>query len=82
MSCFSGVFITGDNDPAWVKIVVQGLGLSEKFRAENNIVIVKLLFVPKALVRGAGIVDLITIVAAGFTLVTRLSTASTAEVSK
>ena len=43
MSCLSGVLITGDNDPAWVKIVVQGLGLSEKFRAENNIVIVKLL---------------------------------------
>lgn len=74
------MFITGDNDPAWVKIVVQGLGLSEKFRAENNIVIVKLLSDRFCVAYRNR--RLITIVAAGFTLVTRLSTASTAEVSK
>ena len=37
MSFFCGLFITGNNDTAWIEIIIKCLGFTEKFRAKDDI---------------------------------------------
>ena len=37
MGLFRGFFVAGHNDPGGVEVVVQGLALPQKFRAENDV---------------------------------------------
>ena len=37
MRFFSRIFVTGDDNTGWVKIIIQSLGFAEKLRAEDDI---------------------------------------------
>ena len=72
--------IGADDDAGRVEVVIQGLGLSQKFRAEQDVPAAEPF--PHRHRVATGIVDLMTMRAFGLTSVTRRMTASTAEVSK
>lgn len=68
------------DDAAGVEIVIQRFGLPQKLRAEDDIP--ALIFSRTEAVKPTGMVDLMTMMASGFTFITSWMTASTAEVSK
>lgn len=74
------IYISANNDSGWIKVITQSLGLSQKFRAENDI-LASYLFM-NILSISTRIVNLITIMSFRLYFITRSMISSTALVSK